>query len=198
VPSTGNLYLLHYSSGAWADVTTSDDRGTGTVCGQVSSLSPFVVASDSITDAPILVRFKHNVSISHKHRAAFWRKEAKRTIFGYYNVEFVAPDCHDAYDGALGQTYKCRYAIGGPEVFAWSNDQEEAFRVPDMFTPSGSYLAKALCDTLPAGVPSSGAAANHQHQRRGLASGGTKPESRAEPDASSKESRHAHPYWAVP
>jgi hypothetical protein len=73
-------------------------------------------------------------------------------------------------------------------IFAWSHDQEEAFRLPDMFTPSGSYLAKALCDTLPAGVPSSDAAANHQDQRRGLASGGAKSEPRAEPDASSKES----------
>jgi hypothetical protein len=52
VPSTGKLFLLHYTNSAWVDVTTSVNRGTGTVCGQVSSLSPFVVASDSITDAP--------------------------------------------------------------------------------------------------------------------------------------------------
>ena len=43
--------MLHFSSGVWRDVTTSVDRGTGAVCGQVSSLSLFVVASDSITES---------------------------------------------------------------------------------------------------------------------------------------------------
>ena len=62
VPSTGNLFLLHYSSGAWADVKTSIDRGTGTVCGEVSSLSPFVVAFDSITDASTLVRCRYDAN----------------------------------------------------------------------------------------------------------------------------------------
>ena len=59
VPLTGNLSLLHYTNSAWVDVTTSVNRGTGTVCGRVSSLSPFAVASDSITDAPTLVRLKY-------------------------------------------------------------------------------------------------------------------------------------------
>jgi len=41
-PST--LRLFHFENGAWVDVTTSNDTINGTICGQVSSLSPFVIA----------------------------------------------------------------------------------------------------------------------------------------------------------
>lgn len=37
--------LLHYTNGAWADITTTSDAGTRTVCGQTTSLSPFALAS---------------------------------------------------------------------------------------------------------------------------------------------------------
>lgn len=36
--------LLHYENNAWIDVTTSNDTTNHIVCGQVNSLSPFVVA----------------------------------------------------------------------------------------------------------------------------------------------------------
>jgi hypothetical protein len=36
-------HLFHFADGAWADVTTTLDPGTQTVCGRVTSLSPFVV-----------------------------------------------------------------------------------------------------------------------------------------------------------
>jgi hypothetical protein len=39
------LRLLHAVGGAWVDVTTSVDATTHTICGQVTSLSPFGVAS---------------------------------------------------------------------------------------------------------------------------------------------------------
>jgi hypothetical protein len=36
--------LLHYEGGAWVDVTTTDDTVNHIICGDVNSLSPFVVA----------------------------------------------------------------------------------------------------------------------------------------------------------
>lgn len=39
------------------------------------------------------------------------------------DVEIISPGCHDAYDGALGQTYKCKYADGAADAFVWSHGQ---------------------------------------------------------------------------
>jgi len=241
VPSTGNLFLLHYSSSAWADVTTSVDRGTGTVCGEVSSLSPFVVASDSITESsatsdPHLIgasgeayefdgepdgiynlfsapqfqvamymagdgpgthfmtqlgllfkgeRFLfgestmteavradledrltrvggslleewssyhatlglcpgHTVGITQIHTTDYWLMHADGSPYNYYDVHVVVHGCHDAYDDALGQTYECKY-VEGHDIWAWSHDQEETFRLASLFTASSLYSAEALC-----------------------------------------------------
>jgi hypothetical protein len=51
------VQLLHYEGGVWIDVTTFNDPLNGEVCGEVTSLSPFAVASPappntSITDGP--------------------------------------------------------------------------------------------------------------------------------------------------
>lgn len=43
--TTGDLRLLHYEGGAWVDVTTSVDLVARLVCGETTSLSPFVVAT---------------------------------------------------------------------------------------------------------------------------------------------------------
>jgi streptogramin lyase len=40
----GPIALLHYQAGAWVDVTTTVDTANQIVCGDVNSLSPFVVA----------------------------------------------------------------------------------------------------------------------------------------------------------
>jgi hypothetical protein len=40
------LKLLHYSGGEWTDVTQTVDTDADLVCGQVSSLSPFLVATE--------------------------------------------------------------------------------------------------------------------------------------------------------
>ena len=39
-----DLSLLHFQLSQWADITTSNNATTGVICGQVSSLSPFVIA----------------------------------------------------------------------------------------------------------------------------------------------------------
>jgi len=46
-----NVHLLHYEGGAWVDVTAEVDP-TGTVCGEVSSLSPFAVVEVDPNNAP--------------------------------------------------------------------------------------------------------------------------------------------------
>jgi hypothetical protein len=40
----GNLKLFHGGASGWTDVTTSNNVSTGTICGNVTSLSPFVFA----------------------------------------------------------------------------------------------------------------------------------------------------------
>lgn len=42
-PST--LALLHFENGAWVDATSSHDLGTATICGTVTSFSPFAVGT---------------------------------------------------------------------------------------------------------------------------------------------------------
>jgi hypothetical protein len=39
-----NLHLFHYESGGWVDITTSLDTAHNLICGNTTSLSPFVVA----------------------------------------------------------------------------------------------------------------------------------------------------------
>ena len=113
----------------------------------------------------------HTVSITQMHMTSPSLMRADGFAYYYLDVEIVAPGCHDAYDGALGQTYKCKYADGEP--FVWFHGQEESFRLPTLFTPSGSYSVEAACDAEPAGSSLSGASV--RHQRRGLMSGGGKP-----------------------
>lgn len=101
----------------------------------------------------------HTVSIMQMHMISSSLVRADGSAYNYQDVEIVAPGCHDAYDGALGQTYKCKYADGEP--FVWSHEQEESFRLPTLFTPSGSYSVEAACDAEPAGSSLSGASARH-------------------------------------
>lgn len=115
----------------------------------------------------------HSVSITQMHTGEPWLMHADGSPYNYYDVAVVARGCHDAYDGALGQTYNCRYA-DEKEVFAWSHGQEEVFRLPTLFTPSSSYSVEATCDATPAGGSLSGTSARHR-QRRGLASREKKP-----------------------
>jgi hypothetical protein len=53
--------------------------------------------------------------------------------------------CHDAYDGALGQSYKCKY-VSGDEVFSWSHAQEKKYRVPVLFTPMENFRVDTPCE----------------------------------------------------
>lgn len=89
------------------------------------------------------------ITLTQMHTTDPRLMRADGSPYNYYDVETIFTGCHDAYDGALGQTYKCKYAIDGPEVFAWSHGQEETFRLPSVFTPSSSYSPDTPCDTKP-------------------------------------------------
>jgi len=148
------------------------------------------------------------VSIMQMHTTDPRLMRTDGSPYNYYDVEIVSPGCHDAYDGALGQTYKCKYADGASEAFAWSHGQEGTFRIPTLLTPSGSYSAEASCDAEPAGTEPAGAepagvepetaAGEHRvpstsarHQRRGLMSGAGKPaEAQVDTAASPAEESH--------
>jgi alpha-tubulin suppressor-like RCC1 family protein len=43
-----NLKLLHHENGVWTNVTTSLDTTSNTICGTVTSLSPFLVAEQNV------------------------------------------------------------------------------------------------------------------------------------------------------
>lgn len=52
VAFTGQPQLFHFVNGAWVNVTTSVDTATQTICGTVSSLSPFAIFAGPGGDQP--------------------------------------------------------------------------------------------------------------------------------------------------
>jgi len=103
----------------------------------------------------------HTVTISQMRTVEPWLAHANGSPFYYLDVGIVAPGCHDLYDGALGQTYKCKYATG-KEKFVWSSAQEESFRIPTLFTLSGSFNPTSSCHdmkTFKGQLPMSGSTA---------------------------------------
>jgi hypothetical protein len=50
------LHLFHFESSAWVDVTTSNDTGAGIICGQTSSLSPFLIAERTSLNVTIDIK----------------------------------------------------------------------------------------------------------------------------------------------
>ena len=67
--------------------------------------------------------------------------------FFHLDVSVQVPGCHNAFDGALGQTYQCRFAPehGGSETFRFDHAQEETFRLDSLLAPSGAFDADAPC-----------------------------------------------------
>jgi hypothetical protein len=84
------------------------------------------------------------ITIKQMHTVDSWLAHADGTPWYYLDVDIVLPGCHDSYDGALGQTYKCKY-VHEEEEFVWSHVQEESFQIPDLFTATGSFQVDAPC-----------------------------------------------------
>jgi CSLREA domain-containing protein len=59
-----HLSLLHFDGGAWVDVTTSNDTVNHVICGQVTSLSPFVVAQKAVCNTTYSGTVKGNLTIT--------------------------------------------------------------------------------------------------------------------------------------
>ena len=47
--------MLHYHDGAWVDITTSYNAGTGLLCGYTTHFSPFVVGLDTSSDMKVRI-----------------------------------------------------------------------------------------------------------------------------------------------
>ncbi len=80
--------LLHYDNGAWVDITTSNDPASRIVCGQVTGLSPFIVAQK--LTAPKLMWIKGTVATftsKHGHSNLVGIKTKRGTRF----VRFCDP-----------------------------------------------------------------------------------------------------------
>lgn len=74
----------------------------------------------------------HTVTIHQRRTNRPELAHADGGAFFFVNVDIVTPGCHDSFDGALGQTYKCKY-LTGKERFVFSRAQEEQFRIPSLF-----------------------------------------------------------------
>ena len=57
VPNPSTAILLHYNGTDWEDVTTSNNPTTRLICGSVTSLSPFVIASPVGASYEVRARF---------------------------------------------------------------------------------------------------------------------------------------------
>jgi hypothetical protein len=108
--------------------------------GQLLSFQPWEVTLGLCSGQRVTIRQKHTTEAEHE----LWHADGRP--FYYLDVEVAVPGCHDAYDGVLGQTYRCKYVRDGAS-FAWSHEQEAAFRLPgDLLNhPSGSFAVDAPC-----------------------------------------------------
>lgn len=106
------------------------------VGGKLIAWSSWETKLELCTDQLITIRQMHSVGSLASH--------ADGTPWYFLDVDIILPGCHDDYDGALGQTYKCKY-VQGEEEFVWSHAQEASFQVPDLFTPTGRFRVDAEC-----------------------------------------------------
>ena len=79
------------------------------------------------------------------HTIEPWLAKADGSPWNYLDVDVVAHSCDDAFDGALGQTYKCTY-VSGSQEFKWSHDQEDGFWVPSLFSHHRVAFRDSACD----------------------------------------------------
>ena len=82
----------------------------------------------------------HRVSIAQ--RFTEWKVASKARRFYHLDVNIQVPGCHDSFDGALGQTYQCKY---NHEKFVFNHQQEASFRLNNLFETSGSFDSNSPC-----------------------------------------------------
>jgi hypothetical protein len=109
------------------------------VGGKLLRFRPWEVTLGFCPGQRVTITQKHTTEAEHK----LWHADGRP--FNYLDVEVTVPACSDAFDGALGQTYQCKYVQGGAD-FEWSHEQEEAFRLPGgLLSASGVFDVDASC-----------------------------------------------------
>ena len=92
--------------------------------GELTKFFESLNATVEFTGASMTVEFCND------HAATFTAMHATDgSKVNFLDVAISVPGCHDAYGGALGQTYRCEY-VSGAKPFVWSHAQEESFRRP--------------------------------------------------------------------
>ena len=115
------------------------------VGGRLISLKSWEVQMELCPGQQITIRQMHTTEAERE----LWHADGRP--FNYLDVEVSVPGCNDAYDGALGQTYQCRYMRDGVS-FEWSQEKEETFRLGGgLFSPSVGFYKDALCFTTKSG-----------------------------------------------
>jgi hypothetical protein len=82
------------------------------------------------------------------------------STFYFVNVEVQVPHCDDAFDGALGQSYKCEYFLQHKK-FKFDHATEESFRVNSLRWTSDIFDVDATC--VAPSVPHAANMSNRTH-----------------------------------
>jgi hypothetical protein len=137
------LQLVHYNGAYWEAVTTSVDEVNNTVCGRVTSLSPFVIAvstATAIEDKPLPSEFALHANIPNPFNP-------QTTI--HYEIPAAGADVNiSIYDvaGRLVRELVDEHRAAGRWSVQWNGDDDRSQRVA-----SGVYFyrmrAGAFVDT---------------------------------------------------
>jgi len=120
------IVLVHYDGSKWADVTTSVDTVNNRICGEVSSLSPFVIAvpvATGIGDASVPVKFALAANIPNPFNP-------QTTI--HYDIPAGGADVNlSIYDvaGRLVRELVNEHRAAGTWSVQWNGDDERGQRV---------------------------------------------------------------------
>jgi hypothetical protein len=83
----------------------------------------------------------HVLALTTRHSA----HQVHNHSINFLDVSVTVPGCHDDFDGALGTTYHCEYALGHTPFGPWTREREETFRIANLTTSTGAYSPKAKC-----------------------------------------------------
>jgi hypothetical protein len=73
-----------------------------------------------------------------------WLAHDDGSVFYYLDFALTVPHCDDAFEGLLGQTYKCKY-IETHESFKFDSATEESFRIKSLKSRAAPFSPSATC-----------------------------------------------------